>query len=349
MKKNVALLFSLALALSACGGGAITPAAISQPEVESAPILPPTVAASPPLLAATSTLEIPSPTQAIQAVVVPTSTPLPQAAPSEAIQFAPGGTWKDVQGSVPAGGSKTYSLSAIQGQVMSVSIRGGYFPLRIQGRDGTLLCPTSAEEECSFWRGILPLTQEYYVTVLSGGAETNFVLRAAINPPGKSEQFFAYEAANASLKYSDDFAPADSLSVLNNKTQPQLTLRLIDTNFYANTNLGEAYFVFGSAADPMTVSTCAQPYEGGGAPEVFLGETDVNGYRFAYFQASGVGAGNLYEQHIYRAALQGACYEAIYFIHSSNIANYAPGVAREFDRAALINRFNAILASFQAQ
>lgn len=349
MKKAIYVLLAVSLALTACNLGAAAPLETSQPEVESAPVLPapiqPTGTQSPPL-AATSTLVIPSPTQGVQALIVPTSTPPPppQSAPFTVIQFAPGGTWKDVTDSVPSGSSKTYSLSAMQGQIMSVSIRGGYFPLRIQGRDGTVLCPTDADSECSFWRGTLPLSQEYYVTVFSGGMGTSFTLRVAINPPGKAEQTFVYEAANVSLSYTDYFAPADSLSFLNNKTQPQLVLKLVDTGSYVNTNLGEAYFVFGSAADPMTVSSCAEDYEGGGAPEIFAGESVFNGYVFAYYQASGAGAGNLYEQHIYRAEHKGVCYEAIYFIHSGNIANYAPGVAKEFDRAALMSRFNAIMA-----
>ncbi|MBU1695490.1 MAG: hypothetical protein KKD21_00400, partial [Proteobacteria bacterium] len=41
----------------------------------------------------------------------------------------------------------------------------GYFPLEIAGSDGTLLCPVEVNDECSFWRGKLPLTQEYFIKV----------------------------------------------------------------------------------------------------------------------------------------------------------------------------------------
>jgi hypothetical protein len=348
MKKMISFFFTLSLLLSACNMGAATPAAMRQPELAlaSPTTIPPTLTSVP--LAATSTLMLPPPTQGVQAVIVPTSTPLPppQTVPSNVIKFAAGGTWKDTVDSVPLGGSKVYTLNAMQGQVMSVSISGGYFPIQIQGRNGTVLCPVDANSQCDFWRGTLPLSQDYYITVISGGMETNFTLRVAINPPGRAEQTFSYTSANASLSYSDQFAPARNLSTLNNKTTPQLSLQMIDTSSYINTNLGEAYFTFGSASDPLTVSACVEPNPNG-MPETSAGNISASGYTFAYSTVSDVGAGNYYEQHIYRTLYNGTCYEAIYFIHSSNIANYTPGVVKEFDRQGLMDKFNRMLASIQ--
>lgn len=349
MKKVVFFLVSISLLISACSVGAATPAEMSQPAQESilaSPTIQPTFTKIPPL-APTSTLALPAPAQ----ILLPTETPLPlpQMLSSSVIQFALGGTWKDTQGSLPAGASQTYTLNAMQGQIMSVSIMGGYFPLQIRGRDGTVLCPVDANTECGFWRGTLPLSQDYYITVKSGGLGENFNLRVAINPPGKSAQMFTYtdSASGISLSYSDQFAPADKPSSLNNKTDLHLALHLIDTSSYINTNLGEAYIALGSSSNAQVLAACTEFNQSGGAPEVSNGNVVVNGYTFAYSTASGVGAGNIYDQHIYRIAKSGICHEVIFFIHYSNIGNYSPGVVKEFDLQGLMGKMNGILTTMQ--
>ncbi|GAB4542463.1 MAG: hypothetical protein Fur002_12790 [Anaerolineales bacterium] len=347
MKKMILLILAGLLAAS-CRPMQATPMALASQTEESAPL--PTITAQPtftkiPPLAATSTLELPSP---VPPAAAPTETPYPppQTVPSNVIQFDAGGTWKDVTDSVAQGKSKTYSLNAMQGQVMSVSITGGYFPLRIVGADGTTLCPASANSECSFWRSALPRSQDYFITVQSSGGATDFVLRVAINPLNKAQQFFTYQAPSGlTLTYTDAFAPADVPAALNNKTELSLALRLMDASFYEGTNLGEAYAVFG--ADAQNASTCEEPNQTGGAPEMPNGRQTFNGYSFAYSVASGAGAGNLYDQHIYRSAQNSVCYEIIFFIHSSNIGNYAPGAVKEFDAQGLMQKFNIILASLQ--
>ncbi len=352
--------FLLILFLTACSVPAANPPAAAE---KSAPeILLATQTALPTftqvaLLAPTSTLVIPSPTQEVaQAVIVPTFTPLPppQSGVSNEIKFDAGGTSKDTQDSIPAGGSKTYTLNAMQGQIMSVSVfaPGGipaYFPIQIQGRDGTVLCPVKQDLECSFWRGTLPLSQDYYITVKSGGEQTKFILRVAINPPGKAEQKFTYNGGALTFTYSDQFAPASLPSTLNNKTSLQFALQLIDTSSYINTNLGEAYFTLGTSSDSQIVADCMQPNQFGGGFEMSNGNVTFNGYNFAYSSAADAGAGNIYNQHIYRAAINGVCYEAIYFIHSSNIGNFPAGVVKEFEINALLQKFNGILSTIQVK
>lgn len=350
MKRTFSFIFVLSVALSACNLAAATPAALNQATL-AAPAIQPTFTPIPPL-APTSALILPTPTQsAAQATAYPTPTalPAPQSLSSNDIVFDKGGTFKDIAGNVPANGIKTYKLGAMQGQVMSVSITGGYFPLEIRGRDGTTLCPAKTNEECSFWRGTLPLTQDYYVTVKSGGMGTDFTLRVAINPPGKAEQYFTFGDANLgiTLTYADFFAPGRIPASLNNKTNLGFALQLIDTGSYVNTNLGEAYLAVGSSADPQVVSACGQPNNTGGAPEVYVGNVNINGYTFAYSTSTGVGAGNIYDQYIYRAVNNGKCYEAIGFVHYGNIGNYVPGVVKEYDLAGLTQKFNNVLATIQ--
>lgn len=340
MKKIPLAISVLILALIACNIASGTPTSAPQP-LTASPTFEPVILT-----------EIP-PTQDI-----PTPAFTPLVSEPNSIRFPPGGTWLDLKDSLNAGASKIYTLSAMQGQIMSVSVLAGgdpaawgYFPLEIAGSDGTLLCPLEVNTECEFWRGKLPLTQEYFIKVKQGGDLTDLTLRVAINPPGKAEQVFQYKnpVTGLSLAYSDQFAPVLFPGAAGNKIESELALQFIDTNSYFNTNLSEAYFLYGSSSDPQVVATCADPNPNGGAPEEAKGIEAVNGLNFVHSQSVGAGAGNIYEQETYSAAHQGVCHEAIFFIHYSNVGNYAPGTVIEFDHDGLLQKFHAILSSFQVK
>lgn len=345
MKKIIFAISFLILAVVACSLFSGTPTSV--PEL---------LSISPTVMPVVATTTVP-PTQAVQS---PAFTPLAtvQPDPSNTIRFGAGGTWTDISDSLSSGATKIYTLSAMQGQMMSVSILAegdegvwGYFPIEIAGSDGTLLCPVDVNNECSFWRGKLPLTQDYFIKVKAGGDLTNFTLRVAINPPGKLEQTFHYKnpESGLTLAYSDQFAPARFPSAANNKTNIELALQYIDTASYQHTNLGEAYFLLGSSADPQIVAACTDPNPKGGAPEEAKGTETINGYNFIRSQAVGAGAGNIYDQEIYRVVEKGVCHEIIFFIHYSNIGNYAPGAATEFDMNGLLQKFDDILSTFQVK
>lgn len=345
MKKIIFAISFLVLAVVACSVFSGTPA--SAPEL---------LSVSPTVKPVVATATVP-PTQIVQS---PAFTPLATAQPdpSNTIRFGAGGAWTDLSDSVDSGASKIYTLSAMQGQIMSVSVLAegdpgawGYFPIEIAGSDGSLLCPVEVNNECSFWRGKLPSTQDYFIKVKSGGDLTDFTLRVAINPPGKSEQTFRYKnpSSGIALVYTDQFAPMRFPSMANNKTEIELALQFIDTASYEKTNLGEAYFLLGSSADPLIVAACTDPNPNGGMPEEAKGTESINGYNFVRSQSVGAGAGNIYDQEIYRAAKNGVCYEVIYFIHYSNIGNYAPGTATEFDMDGLLQKLDGILSTFQVK
>lgn len=61
--------------------------------------------------------------------------------------------------------------------------------------------------------------------------------------------------------------------------------------------------------------------------------------------SSEAGAGNLYEEQVYALADSDPCTAVRYFIHSTNIENFEAGVAREYDRAALLKAFDEIRRS----
>jgi hypothetical protein len=269
------------------------------------------------------------------------------------IRFDPNGTYIDIADDLPAGTSKTYSVRALGGQVMSVSIhqsgQGNWTltPLAVTGADGAALCPSKINGDCYFWRGVLPATQDYFITVSPVVAIHDFRLRVAINPPGTATQSFLYvsESYGASFRYTDEFAPVRFQEMIINKFDPEVALQFIDSGSIDNTNLGQAYFLFGASHDSALVESCIQPVSLGG-PETVTGEVNIGGVSFTRSEAAGVGAGNLYEQTYYRAAYNGVCYEATFFVHSTNIGNYPPETGiEEFDRAALIQKMEGILST----
>ena len=283
----------------------------------------------------------------------PESPPQPASGGVSAIQFAPGGTYVDVLDSLSGGSSKTYSIAASQGQVISISIRQSsegdwvYVPMQITGQDGTILCPPKINMECTFWRGTLPSTQMYLVTVSPVNDIRDFTMRVAINPPGSATQNFLFEDKyrQAFFTYTDEFAPVRFHGADVFRITPEFALDFINTGFYFNTNLIESYILFGSSDNAPVMQNCIQPVSFGG-PETILGEVSINGVTFTKSQGGGVATGNIYEQTYYRTVYHGHCYELTFFVHYGSIGAYAPdsGV-KEFDRTGLMQKFEAILSS----
>jgi hypothetical protein len=336
------LIFLLVLSLSACSFNVdvVTP--------------PPAATLPPATLIVQADTPIPSTLPTIPTLNPEVSpTPLQENAGVYPIQFAPNGTYADVVDSIHAGGSKTYSVNASQGQIMSISFHLSpitswtVIPMKIVGRDGTVLCPIQANESCYFWHGILPATQDYFVTLMPDADVRDFTMRVAIDPPGTTSQSFPYvsEDGKVSFKYTDDFAPVLFPELYVTKSTVELALQFIDSKSFDHTNLSEAYFLFDASNNPGIVASCTQPMSASG-PETITGEVNINGVPFTRSEGSGVGAGNLYEQTYYRTAYQGSCYEVTFFVHSANIGNYpADSGVQEFDRAALTQRFEAVLST----
>jgi photosystem II stability/assembly factor-like uncharacterized protein len=310
-----------------------------------------------PLLAASSpvtvTLDasIPTPTPLPTRTLEPTPTPdvaFDQKINAYRIQFAPYGTWVEINDTVKANTPKRYVLSAMQRQVMSVAIpQGPAFSVAVAGADKKPLSDLHYPQP--FWRGALPSTQDYIVTVESQ-VSGPFTLRIAINPPGQATQNFEFVDPQymVALSYTDEFAPTNVQVPVNIKGTPLLTLAFIDPTFYSpTTNLNEAYLVLAATSDPAVVSTCTQPSAQVG--ETVTGQVTVNNYTFTRSEFDGAAAGNLYEQIAYRTVVDNKCFEVIYLIHSGNISNYPAGTVVAFDQDALLKKFEAVLATFGAK
>ena len=179
------------------------------------------------------------------------------------------------------------------------------------------------------------------------------MMRVAVNPPGMDKQYFQYrnESTGISLTYNDAFAPTGGfhdgyISSGNYKIQPDLILHLIDTKAFENTNLSAVYMTIGSTGGVQLVKSCLD-IDWNGLPEQVVGTETINGYEFFHTNRGGVAAGHVGEQEIYRMVHGNVCREIIYHIHSVNTGNYLPGTVVEFDRSSIIQKLNAIFASFE--
>jgi hypothetical protein len=304
-------------------------------------------------------------TQSVALELSPTPTALPTFTPTatlppqtqmptvarggvQPIVFYENGTYQSVLNDNPSGADQTYSLKAFKGQVMSISIftespnQQDGFQLEIKGADGTVLSPTT-NLVFSFWRGVLPSTQEYFITVLPHTSGL-YKMQVAINPPGQAHQYFNYADPMGTfhLSASDEFAVEHFLGTDVSRLGPSIALRYIDTAQYLQTNLDDAYFLIGSSTDPQILPKCTEPLSLGG-PESVVGTATIDGVSFTKSQAIGVGAGNVYEQIYYRTVYNNTCYEITYSLHYGNIGMYDPNTVHEFDRDAVLRTFDEVL------
>ncbi|MEJ2304549.1 MAG: hypothetical protein P8Y14_23730 [Anaerolineales bacterium] len=273
------------------------------------------------------------------------------------IQFDVNGTYQDlIVDRIPAGKSRMFSVKAMKGQIMSIATwrqagMDNYIPqIQIKGADGTVLCPKD-NSQCMFWRGILPASQDYYLTFAADANwdAAGFIMRVAINPPGVDQ--YRNESTGVLLTYNDAFAPTGGLfdsyiSTGNYIIQPDLILHLIDTKAFEKTNLSAVYMTIGSTREAQSVQSCLD-LDSIRPSEQAAGTETINGYEFAHTKRKGVAAGNFGEQEIYRMVYGNTCYEIIYHIHSVNIGNYLPGSVVEFDRSTIIKELSDIFSSFR--
>jgi hypothetical protein len=99
------------------------------------------------------------------------------------IRFAPGATSATVSGSLEEGQMRHYVLRALAGQRMIVAPHAttGQVGLVISGADGQVLLSGRAGPPGGVFDGILPLTQDYLITVQAkGGVGADYTLEVTI-------------------------------------------------------------------------------------------------------------------------------------------------------------------------
>lgn len=72
-----------------------------------------------------------------------------------------------------------------------------------------------------------------------------------------------------------------------------------------------------------------------------------DGVVYSIATTSSAAAGNRYEERVYALKNSLPCTAVRYFIHSTNIGNYATGTVREFNESALIRAFDEIRLSLK--
>ena len=82
-------------------------------------------------------------------------------------------------------------------------------------------------------------------------------------------------------------------------------------------------------------------------PNVRATSLVVGSTTYSVATTSEAAAGNLYEEQVFAIADSKPCTAVRYFIHSSNIGNFEPGVAVEFNRDALLREFDNIRDSLE--
>lgn len=128
-------------------------------------------------------------------------------------------------------------------------------------------------------------------------------------------------------------------------TQNGVTVAAIflDESLFKGTNLSEAAVVVGVSPDKGALANCERAVDN---QEIERGTADIRGATFHLFEATGVGAGNIYESKIYRTIMDGSCYEIVELLHSGNIGNYPQDTVKEFDKAKFTGILENIVHTF---
>lgn len=136
------------------------------------------------IVAATATaISQPEPTPMVSTLVVaaPSAQPTPTPAmPPTRVNFLSGATTGVVSGSIGAQKTVAYVLQAGQDQPMLVQVQSskGDVTLSIRTQGGTWLLPPGAAQ--SAWKGTLPQTEDYLVTLYGGAGAQQFTLSIEI-------------------------------------------------------------------------------------------------------------------------------------------------------------------------
>jgi hypothetical protein len=161
-------------------------------------------------------------------------------------------------------------------------------------------------------------------------------------PRGPQLNAYASSTLGYSLKYPDGFTLNEAYRYEFNDEKSIAGVKLtIPMSMATGTNL---------AAD-SGVSLEQLPRAQKCTGDIFL-RADVRaslvtegGVAYSVASSSDSGAGNMYEEIVYALPSSSPCTALRYFIHSTSLSNYEPGMVRAFDKSNLLKEFNALRAS----
>ena len=138
------------------------------PPTATATLAPPAATDTPTPPTVTATLAPPTAT----ATTAP-ATATPQLPAGVRVLFDAGATDTRVTGRLEGATSRTYILGIAEGQLIDISTpTGSHLEMAIQGADGTLVQPQGRP----FFRGVVPSSQDYLVTLTAGNATEDYSL-----------------------------------------------------------------------------------------------------------------------------------------------------------------------------
>ncbi|HEY5383384.1 MAG TPA: MliC family protein [Candidatus Paceibacterota bacterium] len=201
----------------------------------------------------------------------------------------------------------------------------------------------NADESFIFWsKG-----NTAFITEGAGNAPQTFANCIALSDIGGQESWtiFASSTLGYSIKYPQGYtvtAPYIYQALGPGKDIEGVNF-IIPGTMATGTNLAADSYVSVEQL-PNSAASCSA--------SLFLGDqigsttavTD-NGVDYSVAQGSDAGAGNLYDETVYAIPGSSTCTAVRYFIHSSQIGNYPPGMVTAFDKQALISQFDAIRRS----
>jgi hypothetical protein len=157
--------------------------------------------------------------------------------------------------------------------------------------------------------------------------------------PAVEASVSTYATSTFSVSYRADFTVNDSYSYEGVPKKPISGVKFtVPASIAAGTNL----------SSDSGVSVESLPRAKNCTGDIYLFDTvrpvsmTVGSTTYSVATTSDAGAGNFYEEQVYAITGSSPCTAVRYFIHSRNIGNFEPGVAVEFDRAALLSAFDAI-------
>jgi membrane-bound inhibitor of C-type lysozyme len=115
----------------------------------------------------------------------------------------------------------------------------------------------------------------------------------------------------------------------------------IPADLATGTNLAEDSYLSVEKIPEKDICTAGLFLDRGERPLATTTITD-NGIEYSVASSTGAAAGNRYEEMVYALTGTNPCIAVRYLIHYGVIENYPPGAVKEFDRAALLDQFDAI-------
>ena len=260
----------------------------------------------------------------------------------ELIEFTPGNVRYGVSGYLE--GTRSYVFYGFADQVITISVLPMGTRLSLRGEDGTTL--KNADDGFSFWRGALPVSQNYFIEIRQdwGG---DYDLSVVALPVGQSVRWFDFreDTYGFELEYPDYFVPDWSTGLPLTKGAAVYKLNLVDTKYFQGTNLSAVSFLAGTSDDPSIVRSCTHPVSGN---EETLGDETVGVTTFRKSALADRAMSNVHEQIIYRTIYQSICYEMVFSIQYTDLDVIDPSSGiTAFDREAILGKLEEILATLQ--